>query len=190
MREDVALVLVLQIAYFLALSVISFFSALVTILVLSMSYSAKTISLKDLFSRIGKTWTGPMITTFYVSGLAIGYSVFVVMLAAPLLMYPNSATYWVAILLGIVASGVYLYLFVAWGVAIVVSVVEESCYGLEALGKACCLLRGRVNKGFVNPTLYGLFLVNVSFLVKIFIVVAYTVLYFKCKKHHGEEIEL
>ncbi|KAI3472456.1 hypothetical protein Pfo_029576 [Paulownia fortunei] len=158
----------------------------------------------------------PLITTFYVSGLAIGYFVVVVMLAAPLLMYRNLATLSVAILLGTTSFTFYLYLFVAWALAIVVSVVEERCYGMDALGKAAALVKGKRLHGFllnicfnlvvliifqgykmilgnkvlVNPTIYGLVVLNVSSLVKIFLVVAYTVLYFQCKKDHGEEIEL
>ncbi|KAI3446674.1 hypothetical protein Pfo_003339 [Paulownia fortunei] len=216
LKEDFALLLAVQIAFFLAFSMISFFSAISTILVSASSYTAKNLSLKELFSIIGGTWTRPLITTFYVSGLAIGYFVVVVMLAAPLLMYRNLATLSVAILLGTTSFTFYLYLFVAWALAIVVSVVEERCYGMDALGKAAALVKGKRLHGFllnicfnlvvliifqgykmilgnkvlVNPTIYGLVVLNVSSLVKIFLVVAYTVLYFQCKKDHGEEIEL
>ncbi|KAK4431927.1 hypothetical protein Salat_0954800 [Sesamum alatum] len=215
--DDFACLLALQAAFVLAVSIISFLSAVSTILVSAVSYSSKTLSLKDLFSSIGATWTRPLITSLYVSGLAMGYVVVVVMLVAPLLMYSSRVAFWMAVLVGITASIYYLYLFVAWALAVVVSVVEEGCYGMEALGRSARLVKGKRVHGFLlnvsvnvvvlviyeayrmisghkglimNTTMYGVFVVSVATFAKIFIVVAYTVLYFHCKKHHGEEIEL
>ncbi|KAL0345985.1 UNVERIFIED_CONTAM: hypothetical protein Sradi_4429800 [Sesamum radiatum] len=214
--DDFACLLALQTAFILVISIISFLSVVSMILVSVVSYSSKTLSLKDLLSSIWTTWTRPLITSLYVSGLAIGYFVVVAMLVVPLMMYSSRVTFWVAVLLGITASILYLYLFVAWGLAVVVSVVEEGCYGMEALGKSAALVKGqRVpgfllnvsfnivilviheaykmilgQKGFMNTTMYALFLVSFTSFAKIFIVVAYTVLYFHCKKHHGEEMEL
>lgn len=216
LREDFAILLAVEIAFILAFSIISFFSAISAILVSAMSYSAKNLSLKELFSMIWRTWTRPLITSFYVSGLVIGYFVVVVMLAATLLMCPNFSTFWVAILLGIPAFIFYLYLLVPWALSIVVSVVEEGFYGMEALGKAAALVKGKRlhgfllnifyslvvliisqgykmilhNKGFVNLAICGLLLVSAFCFVKIFMVVAYTVFYFQCKMDHDEEIEL
>ncbi|KAL2537258.1 uncharacterized protein Fot_18649 [Forsythia ovata] len=45
-------------------------------------------------------------------------------------------------------------------------------------------------KGLLNLTIYGLFMMVFSSLGNLFLSVAYTVLYFQCKKIHGEEIEL
>ncbi|PIN18216.1 hypothetical protein CDL12_09111 [Handroanthus impetiginosus] len=121
-----------------------------------------------------------------------------------------------AIFFMIIAFIFYLYLFIAWALAVVVSVVEESCYGIEALRRATVLVEGRRlhgflliicsnfvafiisqgykmllgDKGFMNPTINVLFSVSVSILVKIFLVVAYTVLCLECKKHGREEREL
>lgn len=210
-----ARLLALQTAFVLAVSIISFFSSVSTILVSAVSYSSKTLSLKDLFSGIWTTWTRPLITSLYVSGLAIGYFVVVAILAAPLLMYSSRVTFCAAVLIGITASILYLYLFVAWALAVVVSVVED-CYGMEALAKSAALVKGKRvqgfllnvslnvvilvifevyrvalgHKGLMNTTMYALFVVSVASIAKIFIVAAYTVLYFHCKKHHGEEIEL
>lgn len=216
-REDLAILFAVQIPLFFVFTVISFFSSISTILVSSISYGAKNLSLKELFSKILKTWKSPLITTLYVSVLAMGYFVIVFIFAAPLIIYPSIATYWVAILLLIIALVFYLHLFVTWGLAVVVSVVEKSCYGLEALERAAKLVKGNKlhgfllnicfnlvaliifqglkmillgKKGLVDPTLYGLSVVIVSCLAKIFMVVAYTVLYFQCKVQHGEEIEL
>ncbi|KAL0334164.1 UNVERIFIED_CONTAM: hypothetical protein Sangu_1572600 [Sesamum angustifolium] len=209
--DDSTRLLALQTAFILAISIISFLSSVSTILVSAVSYSSKTLSLKDLFSGIWTTWTRPLITSLYMSGLAIGYFLIVTMLAVPLLMYSSRVTLWLAVLLGITASILYLYLFVSWALAIVVSVVE-GCYGMEALRKSAALVKGKRvlcfllnvvilviyeayrmilgHKGLMNTTMYALFVMSVTSFAKIFLVVVYTVLYYHCKKHHGEEIEL
>ncbi|KAK6151484.1 hypothetical protein DH2020_014119 [Rehmannia glutinosa] len=216
LQEDSSIILAVEIAFIFALSVISFFSTISTILVSSLSYNSKNSSPKEIFSMIARKWTRPLITTLYVSCLAIGYFFVVLLLATPLLMYRNKATLSVAILLGIVAFVFYLYLSVSWALAIVVSVVEESCYGIEALGKAGALVKGKRLIGFLlnvcfvlvtlivflgymiilgkkwlgNPIIYGLLVLIFLSLVKILRAVAYAVLYFRCKVHHGEEVEL
>lgn len=129
-------------------------------------------------------------------------------------MSPNHAALWVALLVGILACIFYLYLIVPWILSIVVSVVEERCYGLEALGKGAALVKGKRLQGFLlnvffnlvffiafhgykmilrkhpSPTASLMVLTSVISLVKIFQMVAYTVFYFQCKELHGEEIEL
>ncbi|PIN18217.1 hypothetical protein CDL12_09112 [Handroanthus impetiginosus] len=219
LRQDSALLISLEISFCISFATIFFFSAISTIILSSVSYSGKNLSLKELLLKIRTTWVRSLITTFYASGtLTIGYFVFVITMLTPLLpTYPKPAILFImAILLAIIALIFYLYLFVAWGLAIVVSVVEETCYGIKALRKATLLVEGKRlhgflliicsnfvvfiilqgykmllgNKGFMNPKINLLFSVSVSILVEIFLVVAYTVLYFECKKHHGEEIEL
>ncbi|KAK6127020.1 hypothetical protein DH2020_039236 [Rehmannia glutinosa] len=143
LQEDSSIILAVEIAFIFALSVISFFSTISTILVSSLSYNSKNSSPKEIFSMIARKWTRPLITTLYVSCLAIGYFFVVLLLATPLLMYRNKAALSVASLLGIVAFVFYLYLSVSWALAIVVSVVEESCYGIEALEKAGALVKGK-----------------------------------------------
>ncbi|KAK4431926.1 hypothetical protein Salat_0954700 [Sesamum alatum] len=211
--DDSVRLLTLQISFVLCIATISFLSVVSTILHSAASYSSKTLTLKHLFPSIWRTWTRPLITSLYVSRLAIGYVVVAVILASPLLMYSSRVTFWLAILLRITPSIFYLYLFVAWALAVVVSVVEEGCYGMEALGKPAALVKGKRvqgfllrvsvdvvvytiyeayrmilgHKGLMNPTMYALFVVSVASFAMIFLVLAYTVLYFHCKR---EEIEL
>ncbi|GFQ07414.1 hypothetical protein PHJA_002885500 [Phtheirospermum japonicum] len=218
LQEDLAIILVVEIAFFLASFIISFFSTFSTTLISAMSYKAKNLSLKELFSIICRKWTRPLITTFYVTAIVMGYFFVVSVLAAPLLVYRSKATLSVAILIGVVAFVFYLYLSVSWVLAVVISVVEES-YGLKALGKAAALVEGKKLQGFLinvcfellvliifcgykvvlgykgswlleSSVMSRLFVVIFLGLVKIFVAVAYTVLYFKCKEDNGEEIEL
>lgn len=131
-------------------------------------------------------------------------------------MYPNMVTALIAIFLAIVVFLFFLYLVVIWTLAIVVSVVEEGCYGMVAMGKASELAKGQRLKGYMltlfffllnliialvylkisgstipsSSIVYGLVLEILSPLVSIYQMVAYTVLYLHCKKQHGEEAEI
>ncbi|XP_028775403.1 uncharacterized protein LOC114732271 [Neltuma alba] len=99
--------------------------------------------------------------------------------------------------------------------SVVISVLEEKS-GLEALGKAWQILKGFKVQGFLLNLMYdvpvligyiwwykespkkgtyytlvtGLILLNVACVIKMLIVVAFTVLYHMCKQSHGEEVEL
>ncbi|CAI9782984.1 unnamed protein product [Fraxinus pennsylvanica] len=217
LREDFALLLTVQMAFYIASFIFSIFSTTATVLVSAMSYKNQTISLKDLCSRIVKTCKRVFLTGFYIKLHAIGYLFLFLSLVAPFLMSANLATILAALLLGILASVYYLYLAVVWNLAIVVSALEENCYGMEALGKAATIVKGKKlhgimlntccnllflsvylgyrriqgNKGTFNSAIYGnLIVLIISSLGKILWDMAYTVLYFQCKKSHGEEIEL
>ncbi|KAL2502369.1 hypothetical protein Fot_36217 [Forsythia ovata] len=215
LREDFALLLAVQMAFIIGAFFISILSTTATVLVSAMSYNDKTLSLTNLCSRIVTRWKRALVTGFYTKLHAIGYLFLVVALVAPLLMSANKATISAAILLGISASFYFLYLVVVWILAVVVSVVDES-YGMEAIGKAATIIKGKRlhgfmlniffnllglivvqgyriilgEKGLLNLTIYGLFMMVFSSLGNLFLSVAYTVLYFQCKKIHGEEIEL
>ncbi|KAL0334163.1 UNVERIFIED_CONTAM: hypothetical protein Sangu_1572500 [Sesamum angustifolium] len=213
LEDDFVRLLTLQISFVLYVAVISSFSVVSTILHSAMSYSSKTLRLKDLFSSIWRTWTRPLIAILYASRLAIEYVIVVAILATPLLTYSGHVIFWVVVFLRITATIFYLYLFVAWALAVVVSVVEEGCYGMEALGKPAALVKGKRvqgflldvsfnvvvsailaayrmilgHKGLMNPTMYALFVMSVASFAMIFLGIAYMVLYFHCK---GQEIEL
>ncbi|KAL7134423.1 hypothetical protein ABFS83_11G026000 [Erythranthe nasuta] len=202
-REYSALIFAVQIPFLFVLFIIFFFSSISTILVSSMSYSSKKSSLNEVFSIILSIWKGPMVTVLYVLGLATGYALFVFTWAAPLLLYPSIITYCLATLVVVFALCLYSYLFVSWAMAIVVSVLEEGCFGLEALGRGEKLVSGKKLDGFLINVGFNVvclivfwgcnkmvFVVGVSCLGKILTDVAYTVLYLRCRVENGEEIEL
>ncbi|KAA8535468.1 hypothetical protein F0562_030471 [Nyssa sinensis] len=183
------------------------------------SLLGKNISLKDLLSGIARSWKRLFITSFYTALLGLGYTFFVLATLIPLLViaadHPFAVKY-IFIIFIILATLLYLYLSVVWFLALVISVTEENCYGIEALGKAVVLIKGHRLNGFalnflsillifiVFPgvrmikvgqslalqVVTGLFSVNCIFLLSMFQFIAYTVLYFQCKKSHGEEIEM
>jgi len=119
----------------------------------------------------------------------------------------------IAITLGIFALIFLMYLTVAWDMALVISVIDKSYYGLEALGQAGRLVKGRRVHGFALSLLYtvlmviiiwvspnpksvsmmiicGSFAIVLNCLVTMVYFMSYTVLYFQCKKTHDEEIDL
>ncbi|KAG5563789.1 hypothetical protein RHGRI_000101 [Rhododendron griersonianum] len=135
----------------------------------------------------------------------------VLCISHPLVLIPIIFT------LGFFASILYLYLAVVWEMALVISVIEKSCYGLQAFGKAEGLVKGKRLHAFtlsllcavvsviINMSLIkvrpnqqsvstqiicGFFATAFNSLVAMVYLLSYTVLYFQCKELHGEEVEL
>ncbi|CAI9782986.1 unnamed protein product [Fraxinus pennsylvanica] len=210
LRDDFSLLVAVQMAFLLAVLIVSNFSTTATVLVSAMSYNDETSSMKDLCLRILRTWKRALITEFYTKLHAMAYLFLGVVLTVPLFMSANLTTFSAVVLLVISACVCCLYLPVAWNLAIVVSIVDEGC-GIEALGKAASLIKGKRLHGFmlnicfsllglilllgcgmmpVNWTINGLVMVLFFTLGNFFPNVAYTVLYFWCKRSCGEEIEL
>ncbi|KAL2502363.1 uncharacterized protein Fot_36211 [Forsythia ovata] len=146
LTDDFVLLLALLMAFLLAVFIVSNFSTTATVLVTAMSYKEKTLSLKDLCSRIVTTWKRALITGFYTKLHALGYLSLGVALAAPLFLSANLATISEAILLGISVCVYCLYFPVVWNLAIVASIVDEGC-GME--GKAASLIKGKRLYGFL-----------------------------------------
>lgn len=212
-----AAILLVEIACLIAYIVISHLSGIATILVSAMSYTDKKLSSEDLFSTIKRKWRKQPTNRFRVSSNPSRYMSVAVMLAVFLaIFYRNPISISIAIVIGISGFVFQLYSSVVWALSHVVSVVEDSCEGKEALEKAEELVKGQRlhgfmmnlffnllfliiflgcwmilgDKGSLNLTIYGLFFVNSVSLAKIFGCTAYTVFYFQCKKHHGEEIDV
>lgn len=216
MQRILAITFAVEIAFMLILLIIIFFTTIATILIAAVSYTGNTLSIKNFFSRVARTWTKPFLTSIYVSIHSLGLLPIFVIFAVPVLIYPNIVTNLITIFLAIVVFLFYLYLVVIWMLAIVVSVIEEGCYGMAAMGKASELVKGQRLKGYMltfffvllnliialvyikisgykipsDSLVYGLLFEILVSLVNIYQMVAYTVLYFHCKKQHGEEAEI
>ncbi|KAJ6847111.1 uncharacterized protein M6B38_284890 [Iris pallida] len=131
--------------------------ATATVDVLSTAYSSKTPSsnLKEVFSTL--SWPlikRCMITQVYAALVNLG-CILVVGLTAVVLSFSFTYYYYssssrsyaaLMVILAIVAAVLefylYFYLLMVVNTSVVVSVVEEGCYGLEAIAKASKLLRG------------------------------------------------
>jgi uncharacterized membrane protein YeaQ/YmgE (transglycosylase-associated protein family) len=134
------------------------------------------------------------------------------MFASPLLiLYPNLIALSFAAVICLAGYVLYVYVCVTWGLAIIVSVVEEDGYGVNALGRASELVKGKKGQGFMinicfilvaslvsmvvamvfgtTGMMYGVLTASISSVLKIWCLAAYTALYFHCKKYHGEEMQ-
>ncbi|KAI8570165.1 hypothetical protein RHMOL_Rhmol01G0012200 [Rhododendron molle] len=109
-----------------------------------------------------------------------------------------------------------MYIAVVWDMASVISVIEKSCYGIQAIEKAEGLVKGKRLHGLTLTLLFtivmaiisqsfkvgpnqqsvstqiicGFFATAFNCLVEMVYLLSYTVLYFQCKELHGEEVEL
>jgi hypothetical protein len=185
-----------------------------------VAYSDKNLSFWKFLSRIPKIFLRTLATCFYVSIFAIGYiSLFSAFLISLIKQNMGHPLLLVPILITLVFSALifWFYLAVAWDMALVISVIEKSCYGLQALRKAGRLVEERRVHGFAlslllttlmviiglvfevispkkNPVsvkiICGTFATVLISLVQMVYIMSYTVLYFQCKKTHGEEIDL
>lgn len=173
----------------------------------------EVVHLKELFSSIGKPCLRLCWTWFYVTLLSIGYYFQFVAIAKTIYVSLDPSVSYIFMILTFL---LYIYLSVAWVLSLVISVVDENCYGLEALGKSVKLVKGMSIKGFslnlvltivamgilqglslirmpekfqaVGEILVSLTVINLMSLVEIFGMTVYTVFHNVCKKKaHGED---
>uniref|UniRef100_A0A1D1XSF2 Peptide transporter PTR2 n=1 Tax=Anthurium amnicola TaxID=1678845 RepID=A0A1D1XSF2_9ARAE len=179
------------------------------------------VTLKDLLCRIKGTWKGPVVTKLYVSFFSFGYAA-VVLLVIGFFYILSIGNYTVLLAMGgvvaVLALLLLLYLEMVWYQSLVISVVEEDCSGLAALGRASELIRGRRRLGFsvnffllviyvivpvasyfVNAGLPpckaaqvvgGVAMVVYGLLMSAFMQAVYVVFYHECKRSHGEEVAM
>ncbi|XP_057787790.1 uncharacterized protein LOC131005020 [Salvia miltiorrhiza] len=190
---------------------ITFLSITATVTVSTHSCNGNRLSLKELSTSIVKSWTRPFVTAFYTTVSVVGYEALALYMAIPLLtsslVSSNVSSRAAAVVYGIAACGLYLYVCGVWIMSLVVSVAEEDG-GIAAIGKAAMMMKGRrwdaflLNVWMNFVVLVGLiavlgsgggeiWLVNICCLIRILTFVAYTVLYFGGKELGvGEEVEL
>ncbi|OMO51022.1 hypothetical protein CCACVL1_30051 [Corchorus capsularis] len=180
----------------------------------------KTTSMKDLVIRTIRSWKRPFVTSFYITLFSLGYIFLSLITLLPLVLILGNQVIssYSGILLSILAMVFYIYLSVVWNLSIIVSILEEKS-GIQALGKADGIVKGMKLQGFILSLvltilsvilfqgfrwiinfnvkrsetvriLMVLLVLNSIWMVRMFGHTAYTVLYYKCKKNHGEEVEL
>lgn len=217
LKEDARFLARVEWIFFLAIYVTSLFSAATAISASGATYRGKDISIKDLLLGVVKSWKRPSITFLYITLLQSGYLFFTwATLCIFMLMFVGEvflpAISWIIIILATVFLS---YLAIVWTLAFVVSVMEERC-GIDALGKAGELVKGLEMSGFFLNLVFGVVasvvyqgfrLININqsavirllivllvsnslCLLKVFEMMAFTVLYYECKKNKGEETEI
>ncbi|MQL71342.1 hypothetical protein Taro_003653 [Colocasia esculenta] len=205
----------------LAVLLISFLSSaflvMAVVQTVSMAGKGEQATLSGLLCRIRRTWKGPMATQLYVVVISFGYMGLLLLTIGAFAFISSGSIPVLALacVAAIFALLLLVYLRMVWLQGLVVSVVEEGCYGLEALGRAAALIRGRRRLGFnvslllllLAKTLYvvyylvntrlpaggtshlagGLLVACTGLLMSAFTLAVDVVFYCECKRNHGEE---
>lgn len=134
------------------------FSLLFILLVVQASaitYSGKELTLEDLLKRIRGSWKAVLVTKVHFTFLYIGYTILSVSLIAVFMLDAEGSVVWIAMsgILGLSARVFYVYLGMVWMVGLVMSVLEDGCWGLEALSRAGEVVKGRRLQGFAIATI-------------------------------------
>ncbi|WCJ42424.1 hypothetical protein M5689_023234 [Euphorbia peplus] len=218
MKKDARFILGFELIYVIINSIFVLLTITATILTAAITYAGKDeLSLKDLVFRTWKTWLRPLVTWLYTSLFGL---IFFFILGAILVFVslwtknnPSKIIYYGAPLV-IIAMVYYMYLSVNWVLGIVVSAIEKK-RGIEAIRKAGEMIKGMKKQGFMLNVLInvvvgvlqfgfqmmpvkssgfvvakGVVVVCLSSLVSMFCFGGYVVIYYMCKKNHGERVEL
>ncbi|XP_007014001.2 PREDICTED: uncharacterized protein LOC18589112 [Theobroma cacao] len=216
-QKDIKIYAGVEWIFLLIIAVASLFLAISTTHASALIHGGKKISIKDLVLRAVRSLKRPFVTCFYITLFGLGYIFLCLVTLLPLVLILGSevTSSVFAIPLFISAMVFYSYLSVVWNLSLVISVLEET-FGIEALGKAAQIVKGMKLQGFILnllltilPLLLSqclrlitlkqseairvvitLLLLNSIWLARMFGHTAYTVLYYQCKKTHGEEVEL
>jgi hypothetical protein len=210
--RDAGLLLGVEILYNVAYRAVSLVMMSLTISISSLSYTGKSHSFKELFSNAKESYKGLFVTYLFVQLMSIGYMVLVFLISyVPLLVFLPQIRLTLRFLypFWILAFVLFTGLTVVWILALVVSVVEKDCYGLQALGKSARIIKGNRLNGLIltlglnliflvifwilmhsrmNQIVSGLVIVLLVCLMQLFEFTIYTSLYFDCKKNHNKEI--
>lgn len=210
-RRDFRVLLGLELCSLIALWMVTLVAMMATVYSSAMAYVGKELTPKGMLLRIKRSLKRPAITWFYVYLFTIAYFVSNVVLIWVAL--PGVGAFIIpAALVGFFTAALYLYLAAVWTLGLIISIVEDDCYGLAALSKAGELIRGRKVQGFVLMLLLtviavalylvqgfipfafclviDLMVISLLLLVKLFALLVYTVFYYECKKSHGEKLEM
>lgn len=217
--EDLRALLGIEVPFLVGFWVVSMFGITITIYAAAMTYARRSVCLKDLLSCI--QWKKPIITSLYVSFIPVVYAILVIGLikSINLITREDAGQAWRGAT-AVMAALLYIYLTSVSTLGLVVSVMDDECYGAKALEKAVKLSRGRKLQGFFlmlilellsipiyilfyvastddddeigAVTLFGFgFLATVLFcLVNMLSYVVFAVFYSECKKNSGEGIEM
>lgn len=210
-QKDIRFLVGLELCFFIAVWMVVLVAMMTTVYSSAMAYVGKDFTHKGMLSRIKMTLKRPAITWFYVSFFTAAYVIFIMVLIW-LVLPEGGAFIALAALMSFLALAIYLYLAAVWTLGLIISIIEDDCYGLVALLKAGELIRGRKVQGFVlmlfltvialalyvwmdylafvTSSAFDLLAVSLLYLVKFFAFVVYTVFYYECKKTHGEKLEM
>ncbi|XP_065851433.1 uncharacterized protein [Euphorbia lathyris] len=216
--KDLKVFIGLELIYFTIDTLLFLFLTSATILAAALIHGGKQndLSFKNLLSKTLKSWFRVLATWFFTFLFCVlFFFVFVILVSVTALIFPNhSHLLLAAIPLGVSAMILYIYLSVTWNLAIVISAIEKT-KGIEAIRKAGEILKGMKLKGFLMNLLLcvvavglssgiqmidwgksqsfvvfkGVVVVYVRSLLNMYYFAVFTVIYYMCKKNHGERVD-
>ncbi|RRT33280.1 hypothetical protein B296_00057656 [Ensete ventricosum] len=214
--HDVKEITSVEVILFIIYMIISYLVKTVTVYALAMTHVKKLLTLKELLCNITGIMKGPIITQFLVSLPSFGYAVLQTVVVLLLWYISNGSTFLLilVVLLAFAADVWYLYLTILFSMSITVSVVEQGCYGVRAVARAMELIKGNKWAGvgiiiisivvpipivavyqtasaFIHLSLWSQLVVDLVYelaieVLSLFILAAFTVYYYECRRSHGE----
>lgn len=214
-KKDVQNIIGFELVFLLPSLAFYLFSLVAMILASAIAYNDKNLSFNDFFIIVEESCFRTLVTWFHLMLFKIGYiGLFSALLISLIIVFVDHLLILIPVVItfGLFAFIFWTYFAFIWDIALVISVVEKSCLGLQALGKAGGLVKGNRLHGFALKFSYTIVtvIIYMSFrgnpsqkqvwkqffetvsncIVTMVYLMSCTVLYFKCKKTHGEEIEL
>ncbi|KAJ4958139.1 hypothetical protein NE237_025250 [Protea cynaroides] len=213
-EKDILLITLVELIFLIAYSTALLCSIVATTYLAATSYRRKDFNFKELFWKILRTSTKPMISWFFVAQLGVGYTVQVLALLSIFIILTNGSLVYSLMGVSLIFLSLCVNLYVAgvWILGFVNSVLENvyeigtvedggHTGGRKLRGSVICflfilltiiiflcsMLKGS-DKILAPGLLTVLVVINVICLLKIFSFTAYTVFYFRCKKIYEEEL--
>ncbi|WCJ42427.1 hypothetical protein M5689_023236 [Euphorbia peplus] len=220
MTKDLKIFVGLELIYFTIDTFSFLFTTTATILTAALIYGGKQneLSFTNVVARTFKSWFRVLRTWFvtFMFGVLLFFVFGFLICVAAFIFTDHRQLVLATITIGVLTMILYTYLSVKWNLAIVISAVEKT-KGIEAISKAGEILKGMKMKGFLMNLLVsvlgvvlssgiqmifpaksgssvvlfkGAVGVYVRSLVNMYYFAVFTVIYYMCKKNHGERVEL
>nr|XP_043629770.1 uncharacterized protein LOC122601060 [Erigeron canadensis] len=216
--DDVREMLLVKISIWVITSIISIVYLVAVISSSSEAYTAKLLGPKDIFLKLRKSWKRPLVTNFCMIFLTLGivFFYFIVITIAAIFASNTYALVFLGVVT-LTTPICYFYLGALWKLSLIVSVLEEGSSGLKAVGRAAELIKGKrvqasllmvlfaiayglvammtrfltsYNRGLASELAFTIPLKNLCFcLMKLFMLVAFTVFYHERKTSQDEQKE-
>ncbi|CAN8257667.1 unnamed protein product [Cochlearia groenlandica] len=195
-------------------SIINLLSVLVIVHASALIHKGDdNIDIKDFPVFTLKSWKGPFVTNFYTILFGFSYMFLFTLIFSPLVFFSTKHVYTVALVIVFVVY--QLYIMVVWDLSMVVSILEEETYGIQALRKGAKIVNGMKLKLFLVNIFFFLLsfglsqivglldmrssfavtltvgFVNMSsiFALRMFQLATYTIAYFQYISFQGKDVE-
>lgn len=208
--------------YFTILIILSLLSTSAVVYTVASSFASREINFKKVMSVVPRVWKRLMVTflCIYIAMFLYNFCSILVIILCDIYFKGHFVTEIIVILILLIMYLIGLvYLSLIWQLASVVSVLEESFYGLKAVVKGKNLLKGKLvvpgliflvlnilvgvlqrcfdvvvvnggrEYGMVERVWFGILILVLLLVLLLFWLVVQTVIYFVCKSYHHEIID-